>query len=311
NKRKGLIPLLHQCADEENKADTTKLESSSSSQVCDPCQLRFLVRNATSFGLEYATVLSGGHEELAFTTQSGTTSPLRTLSLSSAMSTDTEQATPLAVGTKRPDNDEELPAASATRRRSRFQGRCLICGGFCAAILIIIAIVIVVLALTVFKVKEPVMTMNSVTVENLAINFGTPSSSSQLFAVNMTVVADISVKNPNAASVRFGASTTAIYYRAREMGVAYGPPGSARAHRTFRINVTVDVMADRILGDANLFDDLAAGSIAVTTATKVGGRVKVLGMFKHHVDVMMNCSITMAVANQSIVGQNCNQKVRL
>ncbi|THU57405.1 hypothetical protein C4D60_Mb03t03180 [Musa balbisiana] len=127
----------------------------------------------------------------------------------------------------------------------------------------------------------------------------------------MTVVADVSVKNPNAASVRFGASTTAIYYRAREMGVAYGPPGTARARRTFRINVTVDVIADRILGDANLFDDLAAGSIAVTTATKVGGRVRVLGVFKHHVDVMMNCSITMAVANQSIVGQNCNQKVRL
>ncbi|CAL9170721.1 unnamed protein product [Musa hybrid cultivar] len=228
------------------------------------------------------------------------------------MSTDTEQATPLAVGTKRPDNDEELPAASMTRRRSRLQGRCLICGGSCAAILIIIAIVIVVLALTVFKVKEPVMTMNSVTIEKLAVNFGAPSSSSsQLFAINMTLVADVSVKNPNAASVRFGASTTAIYYRAREMGVAYGPPGTARAHRTFRINVTVDVMADRILGDANLFDDLAAGSIAVTTATKVGGRVRVLGVFKHHVDVMMNCSITMAVANQSIVSQNCNQKVRL
>ncbi|CAL9120979.1 uncharacterized protein LOC135650684 [Musa acuminata AAA Group] len=216
-------------------------------------------------------------------------------------------ASPLAVSIKHPTSDEEDLAPMPIRRHRR---RCLIYGGSCAAVLVILTVVIGALALTVFKVKEPIMTMNSVTVQRLAIASGTPSSTAQPFAINMTVVADVSVKNPNAASVRFGASTTTLYYRAREMGVARGPPGTARAHRTFRLNVTVDVMADRIFGDANLFDDLAGGSIAVTTSTTVGGRVQVLGLFKHHVDVTMNCSITMAVANQSIVDQNCAHKVR-
>ncbi|KAG1335123.1 putative Late embryogenesis abundant protein [Cocos nucifera] len=147
--------------------------------------------------------------------------------------------------------------------------------------------------------------MNSVSIKNLNINLGSS------LALTMTVVADISVKNPNAASFRFGESTTTLYYRTRKIGVAYGPPGTAGAHKTFRLNVTIDVMAGQLLSDPNLIVDLASGKLDVTTSTKVGGRAKIFLIIRHHADVMMNCSMTLAVSNLSILAQSCNQRVWL
>ncbi|KAG1335122.1 putative Late embryogenesis abundant protein [Cocos nucifera] len=223
------------------------------------------------------------------------------------MSAEREHITPLATAAAdRPTSDEEDPSTtSPTPPSSRHRHRCLICCGSCTALVVVIAVVLVVIALTVYKVKEPVMTMNSVSIKNLKLKLGSSLN------INMTVVADVSVKNPNAASFRFGESATALYYRAREMGVAYGPPGTAAAHKTFRINVTVDVMTDRLLSDPNVMGDLAAGKLDVTTSTKVGGRVKIFLIIKRHVDVMMNCSITLAASNQSILAQTCNQRVWL
>ncbi|XP_008805654.2 uncharacterized protein LOC103718555 [Phoenix dactylifera] len=184
--------------------------------------------------------------------------------------------------------------------------RRLICCVSCTAFVVVaIAVVLAIIALTVYKVKDPVMTMNSVYVKNLNINLTSPH------AANMTVVADVSVNNPNAASFRFGESTTALYYRAREIGVAYGPSGTAGARKTFRLNVTVDVMADRLLADPDLLVDLVGGKLDLTTSTKVGGRAKIFLIIKHHADVMMNCSMTLAVSNQTILAQSCTQRVWL
>nr|XP_010925985.1 uncharacterized protein LOC105048386 [Elaeis guineensis] len=226
------------------------------------------------------------------------------------MSADREHITPLATA-DRPTSDEEDPTTTTTPPRSShlLRRRCLVCCGSCAALVAVIAVVLVIVALTVYKVKDPVITMNSVSIENLDIKTG--SSLTSPLAVNMTVVADVSVKNPNAVSFRFGKSTTAVYYQAREIGVAYGPPGTAGAHKTFGLNVTVDVMADRLLSDTNLIGDLAAGKLDVSTSTRFGGRVKIFLIIKHHVDVMMNCSVTVAVSNMSILSQSCNQRVWL
>ncbi|WOK97204.1 hypothetical protein Cni_G05912 [Canna indica] len=218
------------------------------------------------------------------------------------MSAVAEHATPLTLVT-------ELPTTGASKPR-RSRRRCLICGGCCAAVLIILAVIILVLALTVFRVRDPVMTMNHLTIQRLSAGLGDVFSSQPL-ALNLTIVPDISIKNPNAVTFRFDATTTGLYYRGGEIGIAYGPPGTARAHRTIRMNLTVDVLADRVLDDRNLFDDLRAGSIPVTSSTMVGGRVKLLGVIKHHVELIMNCSFTLAVANQSILDQSCKRKIRL
>ncbi|KAM0945801.1 hypothetical protein DsansV1_C09g0088071 [Dioscorea sansibarensis] len=220
------------------------------------------------------------------------------------MPSDQEQVIPLALSAIHPSLDEENPSTKPRRRRRR----CILCCGSCTAVLILIGIILVILAFTVFKVKEPVLTLNSITMQGLSALATSPTPSA---GFNVTVVADVSVKNPNAASFKFGSSTTSVYYKDGLVGVAYGPPGNARADKTLRTNMTVDVLGDRLVGDMDLVTEALTGAVAIKSSTMIGGRVKIIGIFKHHVDVMMNCSLNIAVLNQSILDQNCVHRVWL
>ena len=175
----------------------------------------------------------------------------------------------------------------------------LICLSCCAGILAGVAIAVVALSFTVYKVREPTMRLNSV-------NFGDLD-----LTKNLTVIADVSVKNPNALPFKFNSSKTSLLYRSREVGLAYGPPGNVGARGTLRTNVTVDVITDRLLNDSNFMGDVGNGSLALETCTMVGGKVTILGMFKRHVDVMMNCTVTVSIASQAILDQHCTQRMWL
>jgi hypothetical protein len=143
--------------------------------------------------------------------------------------------------------DEEEVATTRRWRSMQYlrKRRCAIwCCGCCATTVVLLGIVVLVLALTVFKVKDPVLTMNSVTLEGVDGDLGTEER--HPVSVNATLSADISIKNPNVASFRFARSETDFYYAGETVGVAYAPDGEVGADRTVRMNVTLDVLADRI-----------------------------------------------------------------
>ncbi|KAL6889037.1 hypothetical protein ACP4OV_010063 [Aristida adscensionis] len=170
----------------------------------------------------------------------------------------------------------------------------------CGVAGILVAATLIAVALTVFRVREPVMTMNAISVKDIGSS------------ARVTVVADVSVTNPNAASLRYGPTETTVWYRARAVGGAAGPGGTARARRTARVKVTVEVAVGALLGDPAFLRDVAAGAVAVTTATRVRGRVAVLGgAVRRRVVLEMNCSATIAVADMSIRDQTCLQRVRV
>ncbi|CAD6247336.1 unnamed protein product [Miscanthus lutarioriparius] len=185
----------------------------------------------------------------------------------------------------------------------------------CGIISILIAAALLAVTLTVYRVREPVMTMNAISLKDpgAAVASSSSASSTPPPLLTLTVVADVSVKNPNAASLRYGATETSVYYRARQVGQALGPPGTAPARRTVRLNVTVDVAVGALLGDPAFLEDVVvAGAVAVATATRVRGRVAVLGGLVHRRVVLeMNCTATVAVADMSISDQRCLQHVWL
>ncbi|KAG8058666.1 hypothetical protein GUJ93_ZPchr0002g24633 [Zizania palustris] len=176
----------------------------------------------------------------------------------------------------------------------------------CGIASVVAAAILLAVTLTVFRVREPVMTMNAIAVKGFR---AAPSGGSS--PVRLTVVADVSVKNPNAASLRYRGSETAVYYRASRVGRASGPAGTARARRTVRLNVTVDVAVGALMRDPAFLGDVAAGAVAVTTATRVRGRVFALGVVHRRVVLEMNCTATIAVADMSIHNQSCLQHVLL
>lgn len=215
------------------------------------------------------------------------------------------QAKPLAPFSyrTRSDEDEELSTELKFRQRKYIK-----CCGCVTAVFLVIAVTLLVLGLTVFHIKDPEVRMNSVTLPqlNLAAVNGTSGQ-----RANITLTADVSVKNPNAASFRYTNSTSSVYYRGEMVGEAQIPSGKAKARHTLRMNLTVDIITDKILAVESLANDLKSGALAMSSFTKLSGRVKILNIFKKNIVVEMNCTMSYDFSSQSIQNQECNSHVRV
>ncbi|KAH7849532.1 hypothetical protein Vadar_019171 [Vaccinium darrowii] len=124
----------------------------------------------------------------------------------------------------------------------------------------------------------------------------------------MTLTADISIKNPNVASFKYPNTTTTIYYHGTVIGEAHGPAGKSKAQRTMRMNVTVDVVMDKLISKPNLLSDMSTGILAMSSFTRVGGRVKMFNIIKRHAVVKMNCTINVNITSRAIQDQKCKKK---
>ncbi|XP_059441268.1 uncharacterized protein LOC132173708 [Corylus avellana] len=202
----------------------------------------------------------------------------------------------------RSDEDEELSTELKFRQRKYIK-----CCGCVTAVFLLIAVTLLVLGFTVFHIKDPEVRMNSVTLPqlNLAAFNGTSGQ-----RPNITLTADVSVKNPNAASFRYTNSTTSVYYRGEMVGEAQIPSGKAKARHTLRMNLTVDIITDKIAVESLAYD-LRSGALAMSSFTKLSGRVKILNIFKKNIVVEMNCTMSYDVSSQSIQKQKCNSHVRV
>lgn len=95
------------------------------------------------------------------------------------------------------------------------------------------------------------------------------------------------------------------------MGEARGPPGRAKARRTLRMNVTIDVITARVISSPDFVTDLGSGLLTMSSFSRVPGQVKILNLIKRHVVVKMNCTTTFNISTQAIKEQSCKRKVKL
>ncbi|KAK7274292.1 hypothetical protein RIF29_15375 [Crotalaria pallida] len=207
-----------------------------------------------------------------------------------------EQVKPLAPIRDRLSINEAGTTQHPQRIRRRKFNNCCAC---LFAFLLLLAIIIIVLRFTIFRVREPVITMNGVNVTKLDL------------VNNISLIADVSIENPNFVSFKYSNTTTNLNYHGIIVGEARGPPGRAKARRTTRMNVTVDVITNRVMSNSNFSADFGSGLLTMSTFSRVPGQVKILKLFKKHVVVKMNCTITFNVTSQGIQDQNCKQKVKL
>ncbi|KAJ1263736.1 hypothetical protein BS78_09G209200 [Paspalum vaginatum] len=200
-------------------------------------------------------------------------------------------------------DDAEADAGWRSSSYLRKRRRCaLCCGGCCVTTVVAIGIVILVLALTVFKVKDPRLTMNNVWLT--AVSAGPGTGVAAPVAANATLVADVSIKNPNAAAFRFSRTETDVYYAGQTVSVAYAPAGSVGADRTARMNVTVDLLADRLARAMNGTGLVFGQEYDLDTYTEISGRVSVLGIVKKHIDIKLNCTVVVELAGAAAALQS-------
>ncbi|XP_057510157.1 uncharacterized protein LOC130792637 [Actinidia eriantha] len=216
-----------------------------------------------------------------------------------------EQVKPLAPASVLPSSDDEQAALYLKKIHRK---KCIKCCGCILALLLIQIIVVIILIFTVFKVKDPIINLNGVKVERIDLIKGTTTPRP---GANMTLTTDVSVKNPNVASFKYGNTTTTLYYRGTVIGEARGPPGRSRARRTARMNITVDIIMDRLTSHPSLQSDMGNRILPMTSFTRVGGRVKILKIIKKHVVVKMNCTMAINITSRAIQEQKCKRKVKL
>ncbi|KAA8520888.1 hypothetical protein F0562_011561 [Nyssa sinensis] len=214
-----------------------------------------------------------------------------------------EQVKPLAPAAYRISIEED-EALSMELKKHR-HCKCINCCGCITALMLIQAVVLLVLVFTIFRVKDPVIKMNSLNFQGLDLF----NQTSLRPAANMTLTAALSVKNPNVASFKFGNATTTINYGGDIVGEARNPPGLAKARRTLEMNVTVDIMLERMMGVSRVWSDLSWEALNMSSYTRIRGRVKILKIFKKHIVVNMNCTMMVNIRSKAIQAQDCKRNV--
>ncbi|KAF5195502.1 Late embryogenesis abundant (LEA) hydroxyproline-rich glycoprotein family [Thalictrum thalictroides] len=169
--------------------------------------------------------------------------------------------------------------------------------------ILIIAVVITTLMITAFHIKAPEIKMIRITIPQVLLNNKTVLPST------INVVAELSVKNPNIATFKYGNSTTILYYHGIIVGEAHTPLGQAKARRTHNMTMSIDVITSRFRTDPNFFEDITSGILTMSSYTHLGGRVKIAKIIKKHIDVKLNCTITANIRSQKFVDQKCEKKV--
>ncbi|KAK8548136.1 hypothetical protein V6N12_061055 [Hibiscus sabdariffa] len=138
-------------------------------------------------------------------------------------------------------------------------------------VLVFIIILILILAFTVFKAKRPVTTVEDVSLRNL--KFSVDLARLQVL-LNATVDVDIAIKNPNKVGFKFKDSNAQLNYRGQQVGVVPIPAGKISADKTVPMNLTLTVMADRLISDSNFFSDVRSGELPLNTKTEIPGKAE-------------------------------------
>lgn len=190
--------------------------------------------------------------------------------------------------------------------RSSKKKRARNCCFICLAVLLLLGLLFLILGLTVFKAKKPVMTVNDVSLGNLGVSFDIARLQVHL---NVTLNAHLSVKNPNRVGFKYDSTSAILQYKGQVVGDAPVPAGKIGSGETRPMNISLTVMADRLLSDSSLYSDVMSGALPLTTYVKLSGVVHVL--FKIHVKSSSTCDLFIDVLNRKLVNQTCHYKTKL
>jgi hypothetical protein len=171
-------------------------------------------------------------------------------------------------------------------------------------ILVTIAVVVTI-AFTLFKPNDFVTEVDSIDVRNMDISYNVYSMS---FNLNVTLDVDVSVKNPNMFGLKYYDGFAQLNYRGQQIGEAPIPSGEISSKETMGANVTLTIMADRVLSNPQTISDVNSGSIPLNTFMKISGEVNILGLIKFHRNSTASCDFVINTSNKTVDKHVCQYK---
>ncbi|KAL5061404.1 hypothetical protein RYX36_023141 [Vicia faba] len=175
-------------------------------------------------------------------------------------------------------------------------------------IIIAIVLLILILAFTVFKAKHPVNTVDSVKLQNFDINLDIAKLKVDL---NVTLDVNVSVENPNKVGFDYSNTTAHLNYRGQLIGEVPIIAGHISSGGTKGFNLTLTVMADRLLSNSQLYSDIISGTLPLNTFVTIKGKVTIFGFIKVHVVSSASCDLAVNTSNRTVANQLCQYKTKL
>ncbi|KAL5974890.1 hypothetical protein ACLOJK_031564 [Asimina triloba] len=175
-------------------------------------------------------------------------------------------------------------------------------------VLVGLAIVILVLALTVFRTRSPQTTLVSARVTGVSPRVSLPAVRIEL---NITLDLHNRIRNPNYASFRHDAGKSLIFYRGVQVGEADVEPGRIPSRGSADLRSRLTLEADNLLPEVgSLIGDIMAGEVGLDSRTRIPGRVTILGIFKRHAVATIDCHVAVGFPSLKIQRQDCKQKTK-
>ena len=175
-------------------------------------------------------------------------------------------------------------------------------------IVITIVIIAVILAFTVFKPRQFTSTVDFIAVHDMDIGFNVFSLSVKL---NVSVDVGVSVKNPNKFGLKYYDGYAQLFYRGQTIGEAPIPKGEILPEETKGVNVTLTLMADRLVSNTQIFSDVTSNKMPLSTFMKISGEVNILGLFKFNGKSTSTCDFNIIVSNKTIENNVCKYKTEV
>ncbi|KAF5734333.1 hypothetical protein HS088_TW16G00782 [Tripterygium wilfordii] len=182
--------------------------------------------------------------------------------------------------------------------------------------LIFVVIVLLIVYFTVFKPKEPKISVSAVQLPSFSVSNNN---------VNFTFSQYVSVQNPNRAAFSHYDSTLQLLYSGSQVGFMFIPAGKIEAGRTSLMAATFSVQSFPLSSSSsaaaaatvnpvpNFPDGFGAGingnrlgpSIEIESRLEMAGRIRVLHVFAHHVKSKTGCRVSIAVSDGSVLSFHC------
>ncbi|PIN01037.1 hypothetical protein CDL12_21784 [Handroanthus impetiginosus] len=174
------------------------------------------------------------------------------------------------------------------------------------AVILALGLLFLILGLTVFKAKRPVTTVNSVALDDL--DFSLDIARFRVL-LNVTLDVDMSIYNPNRVGFKYSNGTASLRYRGTDVGVIPVPAGKIGSRDTRSMNLTLTLMADRLLSNSALYSDAISGTLPFQAYVRIPGKARII--FSIHVVTYTTCDVEVDLGNRTISKQDCNYKAKL
>ncbi|KAL3498917.1 hypothetical protein ACH5RR_041649 [Cinchona calisaya] len=149
--------------------------------------------------------------------------------------------------------------------------------------------IILIFALTVMRIKNPKVRFGAIAVDN----FSTSNSSTSSTSLNMRLLAQFTVKNTNFGHFKY-------------VGETVVPKGRAKARKTKKFNIMVDISTDRLSGNVtDLGNDINSGVLRLSSYAKLNGKVHLMKVIKKNKSGEMNCNWAICFATRQIQNLHC------